>query len=283
LGVAAVQINFLLNTILASAQSVGSVTAISTAWMVMTMPQVVIAQAIAIAAMPTFSAQAALGQKDALRASLAATLRGVIYLALPASLGLIWLRKPIVALLFQHGMFDANSTALVDWALLWYATGLVAHSLVEVLARAFYSLHDTKTPVFVGVAAMSLNLVFSLAFTDLFARIGWMPHGGLALANSLATALEMTGLLVLMRRKLNGLSGRSIVLGFSQAVTATLGMSLILGLWLNQTPEQPEWLVAIVGVPLGGAIYALGILALGVQEARGLVNGLLHFHRNQIN
>lgn len=268
LGVAVVQINFMVNVILASAQPEGSLTAITLAWAVMTMPQVVIAQSIAIAALPTFSAQVARGQPEEMRASLAATLRGVILLSLPASLGLIWLRQPIVSLLFERGEFTAQSTELVTWALLWYAIGLVGHSVVEIMARAFYALHDTKTPVLVGAAAMSLNLVFSFTFAALFARVGWMPHGGLALANSLATALEMIGLLVLMRRRLKGLEGRHVMTGVGQAAAATAVMTLGLWGWLLWTGEQVVWLVLAGGIVLGGGLYALSLVGLGVREVR---------------
>ncbi len=123
----------------------------------------------------------------------------------------------------------------------------------------------------VGAAAMGLNLVFSLAFSALFERIGWMPHGGLALANSLATALEMCGLLILMRRRLNGLNGRAILTGGGQAALATLAMALVLILWLNQTAGQPVWLVAGGGILAGGIAFGLVVLALGVQEAKSLV------------
>lgn len=274
LGVAVVQINFLVNTILANAQPVGSLTAITIAWAVMTMPQVVIAQAIAIAALPTFSAQAASGRLEEMRSSLAATLRGVIFLALPASLGLILLRRPLVALLFQRGEFDASSTELVAWALLWYAAGLVGHSVVEILARAFYALHDTRTPVLVGAAAMSLNLVFSVAFSGLFWRLGLPPHGGLALANSLATALEMVGLLVLMSRRLGGLERPRILQGLGQASLATLLMSLALLAWMGLSGNWPVWSVVTGGVLLGASGYALMILGTGVGEAQELLRAL---------
>jgi putative peptidoglycan lipid II flippase len=273
-GVAIVQLNVLLNTVLASAQPEGSLTAILLAWAVMTMPQVVIAQAIAIAALPTFSAQVARGALDDMRHSLAATLRGVILLSLPASLGLILLRQPVVALLFQRGEFDTHSTDLVAWALLWYAAGLVGHSVVEIVSRSFYALHDTKTPVMVGAAAMGLNLVFSLAFSAIFEQIGWMPHGGLALANSLATALEMVGLLILMRRRLNGLNGHAILGGAGQAALATLAMSMVLILWIHQTAGRPVWLIAGGGILAGGAVFGVVVLALGVQEAKSLVGEL---------
>jgi putative peptidoglycan lipid II flippase len=238
------------------------------------MPQVVIAQAIAIAALPTFSAQVARGQLGEMRSSLAATLRGVLFLALPASLGLILLRQPLVALLFQRGEFDAHSTDLVAWALLWYAAGLAAHSVVEIVARAYYALHDTRTPVFIGAAAMSLNLVFSLVFSALFERNGLAPHGGLALANTLATVIEMGGLLYLMRRRLSGLDGRNILTGTLQAAAAAFLMTFGLWVWMYLTVSQPVWFVALGGVIVGGGLYILGTLAFGVKEARGLVRSL---------
>jgi putative peptidoglycan lipid II flippase len=282
LGVAVVQINFVVNTILASGQSEGSLTAIKIAWAVMTMPQVVIAQAIAIAALPTFSAQVARGEVQEMRTSLAATLRGIILLSLPASLGLILLRRPVVGLLFQHGAFDSHSTEMVAWALLWYAAGLVGHSIVEVVSRAFYALHDTKTPVFIGTAAMSLNVIFSVVFSRLFVQIGWPPHGGLALSNSLATALEMIGLLIIMRRRLNGLDGKNIMAGSVQSGIATLFMSLGIWGWLIVTIQQPIWLVVVIGVILGGIIYAIVVWGLGVKEGRELINYLFYRQKNHI-
>ena len=275
-GVAIVQLNFVLNTILATGMAVGSLTAINTAWMIVTMPQVAIAQAIAIAALPTFSAQVARGELGEMRSSLAATLRSVILLSAPASLGLILLRDPIVALLFQYGKFDAHSTSLVAWALLWYAAGLIGHCLVEILSRAFYALHNTLTPVVVGIVAMSLNLVFSLLFSAWFLRIGWPPHGGLALANSLATAIEAATLIYLIRRKLNGLEGRYILTASLQGLLACLVMCLALWGWLNWTSGRSVLLVAGGGVVIGFGIYSLCMLGLGVGEARALVRSLAH-------
>ncbi len=274
LGVAVVQINALVNVMLATAQPVGSLTAIKYAWAIMTMPQVVIAQAIAIAALPTFSAQFARGELSGMRASLAATLRGVILLSLPATLGLILLREPLVAVLFQHGVFDARSTELVSWALLWYTAGLVGHSVVEIVSRAFYAMHDTKTPVLVGAVAMSLNLIFSFLFSAWFERLGWMPHGGLALANSLATAMEMVGLLYFMRRRLDGLDGRILMAGVWPAILATLVMSLALWGWLAFLSGHSIWVQAAGGMLLGGVVYALGVLGLGVAEAKSLVRAV---------
>lgn len=266
-GVAVVQINFWVNIRLASQMIEGSVTGVTWGLTMMLMPQAIIAQSVAMAALPTLSAQFALNKINDLRHSLATSLRGILLLAIPASVGMILLRQPIVALLLQYGNFTEASTQLISWALLWYSAGMVGHCIVEIIARAFYAMHNTKTPVLVGAAAMGLNVLFSVLFSRWFARIGWMPHGGLALANSLATGLEAISLFVLMRHRLSGLEGRQILKGTSQAVLATLVMTLVLWGWLGFTNEYPVWLIGVGGVLLGGAVYVLCVLLLRVPEA----------------
>jgi putative peptidoglycan lipid II flippase len=267
-GVAVVQLNFWVNTRLASLMVEGSVTAVSWGLTILLMPQGIIAQSVAIAALPTLAAQYALGKLGELRTALAASLRGVLLLALPASLGLILLRQPIVALLLQYGKFDERSTQMIAWALLWYAAGLVGHCIVEVLSRAFYALQNTITPVLVGMLAMALNVGLSVALSGWFLQVGWMPHGGLALANSLATGLEAVILLVLIRRRLAGIEGRSLLDAILRGGLAALAMGLALWAWNNLTVGGPAWLVALGGALLGVMVYVLMTLALGVPEVR---------------
>ena len=274
LGVAVVELNFWVNTRLASFMPEGSVTGVTYAFVLMLMPQAAIAQSIATAAMPTLAAQSARGRLDEVQHSLAAILRGILLLSLPASVGLILLRVPVVQFILERGAFTERSTTLVAWALLWYAAGLVGHSVMEVLARAFYALHDTKTPVMVGVVAMSLNVAFSFGFSALFLRVGWMPHGGLALANSLATALETAGLLYLMRRRLNGLQGGRVLRGLGSALLGTAGMGLAIGLWLNQMKAASPLVVLAGGLILGGLVYAGMMVALGVPEVRQVIQAI---------
>jgi putative peptidoglycan lipid II flippase len=209
-----------------------------------------------------------------MRHSVAATLRGVLLLAIPALVGLMLLREPLVALLYQRDAFTSASTKLVAWALLWYAAGLVGHSVVEVVSRAFYALHDTKTPVFVGIGAMTLNIVFSLFFSWLFARVGWMPHGGLALANSLATAIEMVVLLMLMRKRLGGLEGALLWRVLWQAGLPAVVMAGALGLWLGFGSGFATWQVVAVGVVLGAALYGGQVALLRVPEVRLVWEGV---------
>lgn len=275
LGVAIVQLNFVVNTIIASGLNEGSLSAIKYAWQIMTMPQVVIAQAIAIAALPTFSAQVARGETNEMRSSLASTLRGVLILSLPATFGLILLRTPLISALFQRGNFSIHSTDLVAWALLWYAAGLIGHNFVEVLSRAFYALHDTKTPVFVGTAAMTLNVIFSFAFSALFTKLGWMSHGGLALANSFATALEAITLFVLMRKRLKGIEGKSILNGVIVFGISTLVMSVIVFFWMQFTAALNPWLEILGGAAIGGLVYLAAAWVLRVPELTSVTNAVM--------
>ncbi len=271
LGAAVVQLNFIANTVIALGQPEGSVSAITLAFNLMLMPQMAIAQSVAIASLPTFSAQVVQGKLDEMCASLASTLRVVLFLAIPASVGLILLRVPLVQVLYQRGQFDAHSTQLVAWALLWYAAGLVGHSLVEILSRAFYALHDTRTPVIVGVAAMGLNITLSIFLSRVFVEIGWMPHGGLALANSSATALESIVLLVLMNRRLQGLNGKHIWQGVGQAVLASAVMAGALLGWGRLMAGYGVVWQLFGGLVLGVGVYALLAWLMKVPELRSIL------------
>ena len=210
ISVATLQVNAVVTAIIASGLPTGSLSAINFAFPIMTVPLVVIGSGIGIATLPTFSAQVARGEMSGLRNSLTAALRGVLLLAIPATLGLILLRQPLIAFLFQRGNFTSLSTEMTAWALLWYTVGLVFHCVLEILVRAFFALHDTKTPALVSAGAMGLNIVFCFAFSALFNRIGWMPLGGLALAMSFSTAIETTTLFFLLRKRLHGIQAGNL-------------------------------------------------------------------------
>jgi putative peptidoglycan lipid II flippase len=274
LGAAVVQLNFWVNTWLASQMADGSIAGLQYGFSLMLMAQAAIAQSVAIAAMPTFSAQFALGKLDEMRASLASSIRGILFLALPASIGLILLREPIVEILYQRGQSNVQLTALIAWALLWYAAGMVGHSVLEVLTRAFYAQHDTKTPVLIGAIAMGLNVLFSFAFSALFGKIGWMPHGGLALANSLATALEVTTLFIIMRKRLNGINELHILRGGLQAIGGTLAMSAAVLLSMRFLSGVSAWLLTLGGIATGGLIYMAAMMATRATEMTVLVDAI---------
>jgi putative peptidoglycan lipid II flippase len=187
-------------------------------------------------------------------------------------LGLVLLRRPIVALLFERGEFDANSTELVAWALLWYAAGLVGHAIVEITSRAYYALQDTRTPVLIGAAAMTLNVALSLALSSVFPGWGWAPHGGLALANTIATSLETVALLWLLRHRIDFDHLRS---GLLASAVAAGALALTLLLWNRLLGDASVWLVGLGGVLIGGGVYWLAALVLGSPEVHELPKTLL--------
>jgi putative peptidoglycan lipid II flippase len=266
LGLAAVQLNFLVNTILASGLAPGSLAALNYAWLLMLLPQGVFAQAVATAAFPTFSEQAARGRQAEMRSTLAATLRAVLYLSVPAAAGLLVLRIPLVQLLFERGAFTETSTLMVAQALALYAMGLPAHCLVEIVVRAFYALHDTKTPVAVSVAGMGLNIILSLAFLAMFEARNWLPHGGLALSNSLATAVETAVLLALIRRRLGGLEGNRMAASLARIGLSTAIMAGVAGAVAWLLAGTSPWLAGGLALALGAAEYGALSLALGAPE-----------------
>ena len=267
-GLAAVQVNFLVNTLLASTLVEGSLAAINYAWLLMLLPQGVFAQSVATAAFPTFSAQVARGQRDEMRSTLAATLRAILYLSVPAAVGLVVLSGPLVQIVFQRGAFTETSTEMVAWALAFYALGLPAHSLVEVVVRAFYAMHDTLTPVAVGIGAMALNVGLSLAFLSAFRALGWMPHGGLALSNSLATTVEMVILLVLLRRRLGGLEGRRLLGSLARIGLASAALGAAAAGVMQLLAGRSILLSGGLAILAGLVVYVAFTLILGAPEPR---------------
>ena len=253
-GIAAVQINFLVNTILASALSAGRIAALSYAWRLMLLPVGIVGQSLATAIFPTFSEQNARNELDDFRSTFSTAFRVTLYLAIPATVGLFVLGGPLVALVFQRGEFDAQSTAETAWALQFYSVALFAHSGLEIVTRAFYAMHDTKTPVIIGVGAMALNIGLSVAL------IAPLAHGGLALANSIATILEMLLLLLILRRRMIGIDDRRIALSIARVGVGALVMGAALVAFANVFAARGAIFVAVAGAVLGVVVY-LGVTA----------------------
>ena len=258
LGLFFVQMQFLVNTILASGLATGSLSALNYAWLIMLLPLGIFAQSVATAVFPTFAAQIAAGDADALRRTLSQTLRTVLFLIIPSAVALLAFGPMIVRLLLERGSFTAESTALVAYALAFYALGLVGHASLEIMVRAFYALHNTWTPVLVGVAAMALNILLSIWW------VRSLGFGGLALANSTATLLEALLLLILLRRRLGGVDGRALALSVGRTALAAgvMGAALYpLAQWAA-TQTAGVQVVADAVALLGGVALFIGVSAL---------------------
>ncbi len=274
LGTAIAQLNFVVNNSLASGMGVGAVSAINYAWLLMLLPQGVFAQAVGTAAFPTFAEQAAQGKRAELRHTLSSTLRAIFSLCFPATVGLIVLSRPLVSLLFERGAFKTGSTEAVAWALAFYALGLMGHAGLEIIARAFYALHDTLTPVWVGALTMGLNVALSLTLPGAFGSLGWPSHAGLALANSLATLLELTALMALMSHRLDGLEGKRTLTAAIKSGIAALAMGAILLGWQSLLPDVGSLVRGGGGVILGAATYFGAALLLRAEELKAMTKFL---------
>jgi putative peptidoglycan lipid II flippase len=272
LGLFFVQMHFLVNTVLASSQATGSLAALNYAWLLMLLPQGVFAQSVATATFPMLAAQVATGQLAAMRRTFGQALRMVLFLTAPAAVVLFGLSSELVAVLFERASFDAQSTSMVAHALQWYAWGLVAHAALEIVVRAFYALHDTLTPVLIGVGAMTLNILLSLWW------VRTLGYGGLALANSAATTIEVALLLGLLWRKMHGFEWHLLLRSAIRLLSATLLMGVVLwwwrvagGVWLVACGW---WLVVGGGLLASVAVYFAASLLLGSEELH-LVVGLI--------
>jgi putative peptidoglycan lipid II flippase len=262
LGLAVVQINFWINTLLASRLAVGSISSLNYAWLLMLLPQGIVAQAAATAAFPTFASLEARGRFDELRHTVSSTLRGVLFLTIPAAAGLFVWRVPLIQMLLERGEFTARSTQMTAAALAFYAFGLLGHSVVEIVARAFYALHDTRTPVAVGVGAMALNVLLSVLL------IRPMQHAGLALANTAAISIEMVLLVGLLARRMGGLEWPQLSATILRAGIATLVMALPLAWFEGRWGGGSPVLVGVVGLIAGAGLYLGTALFLHMPEVQ---------------
>jgi putative peptidoglycan lipid II flippase len=265
LGLAAGQVNLVVVIFFASFVSDGAVSAINYAFLMMMLPVGVAGMAISTALFPTLAQQAAAQQLTALRRSLSDGLRVILFLAIPASVGLLLLAEPAVRLLFQRGAFDAASTELVVDALMLFSVGIFAHAGIEMLSRGFYALSDTRTPVRFAIFSMVANVALCAAFVA--------PFGlrGLAAAASLAAIAEFVLLLRASHARHGGLTLRRSV---SQTVIATLVMAeaiVLLMMLLRAAGADPRTvqgaLVLSTAGGLGGlATYSLTALLVGSED-----------------
>lgn len=277
LGVAAWQLNMVITNNLASHWGLGAISALEYAFRLMMLPQGVFAQAVGTAAFPTFSAQAARGEIGELRATLLSTLRTVIAVALPASAGLIVLARPLVAMLFQYGAFDSEATREVAWALSMFSLGLLAYSVVEVVARAFYAMQDTWAPAITAMVSVTVNVLMGLGLPRLFAPTSAPAHAGLALANAVATTVEMTVLLAIFYRRVGGFDVKALLGFVGRVVLAALGMSLVLWGWVRFVPLG-AWLQSLGGMALGVGVYTGLALLLRLDELKQAIRLVMRRH-----
>jgi putative peptidoglycan lipid II flippase len=225
-GVGAVQVNVLVNTFLATGEPPGSMSWLGYAFRLMYLPIGLFGVSIAIASLPHISRDAVAGDLAAIRQTVSRGLRMMLMLNVPATLGLIVLAEPIVALLYERNRFGPSDTAATAAALAFYAPGLVGYSAVKIASPTFYSLGDSRTPVTVSVLSVAVNLGLNLALVRV------LSFRGLALGTALAALFNAGVLLWLLRGRLGGLGGRPIALAAMKIGLASILMAVAArGVW----------------------------------------------------
>jgi len=244
LGLSVDQINAFVDTICASFLSTGAITALYYSNRVMQLPLAIFAIAISTVSLPAMSRSAAANDLEAVRQTLNSGLRYVIFLLVPASLGLMALGKPIIQVLFQRGRFDQLATDLSSSALFFYSVGLLAFGLSKVLVSCFYAFQETSRPVKLAVVCLLVNATFNVLL------MGPLGVGGLALASSIASWLNVLLLGYYLRSKLGFLGLRRTFKTLAKVVLAALVMaagSLILWEMLARVNKYLALLAAIGG------------------------------------
>lgn len=280
IGLGVTQITFVVATAIASTLTVGAVTSFNIAFTLLQIPVGVIGVPLGVVVFPALSREAAIGRTPEFVGLLSRALRLLLFVMLPITgLGIV-LRREVVDLLFGHGRFDPATLELTSATLLAFMFGLAAHALIAVLARAFYARQDTRTPVIAAVASVLVNTSLAVILS------GPLGLPGVGLAIAIGAWIEMSVLLVLLRRRIPELALRSIgqvaARSLVAAVVATaVAFALHGGLVLvGGGSSIPELIVRsglVVGI--GVAAYVLLAAALRIPELPSIVGVMADLFR----
>lgn len=258
------QINLTIDTIIGTLLPAGSVSLMYFADRINQLPLGVLGAAAGTTLLPVLTRHLAAGEHDVAHAVQNRSINYVLLLTLPAVAGLLVLADPIMIVLFGHGSFTEQDAILSAQSLRAYALGLPAFVLVKVLAPAFFARGDTRTPVYIGVSVMVLNLIFNLILMKPLA------HVGPPLASSLAAMLNVGALAVLLSRNAALSVSASMMLRLGRVLLATIGMGvgLACACYAVPMPGGLVWRVLWLGgmVSLGGLFYLAGLVVLRVLD-----------------
>jgi putative peptidoglycan lipid II flippase len=276
LGVAALQINVLVNSIFAS-EGVGWLTWINRSFRLMHLPIGVFGVAISTVALPNLAKLVAEGDMEGYRRSFSYALRLMFLLTVPASIGLMVLAEPICRLIFEGGQANPLDTQQTAGALFYYAFGLCGFSAVKIATDGFYTFNDTRTPAIVSLCTVGLNILLNYLFIY---RLGF-DHRSLALSTSCTITLNFLALLFLLRGKagglgLSGIWSLLIKLAFASAVMGGVcwwGYTQIEG-WLGVESIIARLIGVFVPIGLGVAVLVVGAKLMRIRELDQLLGAI---------
>jgi putative peptidoglycan lipid II flippase len=248
-GLAAVQVMVFVNTLLASLLPAGSISFLYYADRVMEFPLGVFGIALASAALPAMSRQAAAGDTPGVAGTVNFALRLATFVSVPATVGLIVLSTPITRVLFERGRFGPSDTEATAVALVWYAAGLVGFAGARIAAQAFYAITEPATAVKLGALAIVANLIAAIVL------MGPMGHAGLAAASSFGAYVNLAGLLWAARRRFGPLGGRVLARSAARTTLACIPLLIwcLVSLRLEErmSPHGPGWLAGWLAMTMG--------------------------------
>jgi len=273
-GSSVAQVNVLIGGIIASMLGVGKISLLYYSDRLMEFPLGLFGIALATVTLPYLSRQYANESMDEFSATLDWSMKLVLLIALPAAIGLIILAEPLVATIFYGGAFNDDDVRMTALAVQAFSVGLIGFSFVKILAPAYFAREDTRTPVRIGLIALAVNFVLSVALALYLTAIDFASsHAGLALAISIAALLNAYLLYRGLRR--DGIIRHSP--GWRRLlIQVLLANAVMLGIldWLN---HPVAWWLAVdlitriawlaVCVAGGVIVYALVLLSLGMRPA----------------
>lgn len=273
-GAAVYQINVLVGTILASLLPSGSVSYLFYADRIMELPLGVFAVAIGTASLPSFSEHVSKGNFEELKSSLSFSLRLMLFVTIPSMVAIIVLHFPIISVLFQRGAFDVQAAVSTSQALFCYALGLWAFSLIRVIVSVFYSLQDAKWPVKAAIVALVFNIIASLILMNP------LKHNGLALANSLASMINVIILSVVLKKKIGTFLDRSFYSSVIKIIISSLVMLAALMIvdfflpWNTDAHFKARLIYLIISIAVGAAAFFICSYLLKSPEIYGIIRML---------
>lgn len=234
-------------------------------------PLGVLGISLATAIFPVMSAEAARKDIDALRRTISRGLRGAVFVAIPATVGLILVARPLVAAVFEHGKFTSSDTEMTAWTLRFYALGLCGYFSQQIATRAFYSTQDSKMPAFTALAAVFANIGLNLTL------IWFMGTSGLALSTAICSYLQVVILVFVLRARFGDSLLDGLMTTLLKALTATAFMWLAGWAVLTAMRGLPickafDILRLVVVVPSATVVYLMSAKVLKI-EALSLVTG----------
>jgi putative peptidoglycan lipid II flippase len=246
----------------------GSVSWLNYAYRLMQLPIGLFGVAIATVTLAEVSRHAARREMPELKRTISFSLRFGLFLTLPATMVLISLAHPIVALLYQHGRFGAEDSWQTAQALWGYAAGLSAFSAVRVLVPVYYSLGMTRIPVTISFITIAVNIVLNILLMHP------LRHSGLALATSIASVLNFVLLFEMLRRKIGPMGGRvlarsgtKIFLASLLAAMAAYAVATGLEHAMGLTSVVARLLVVGSGLATASIVYLAAVFTFRIEEA----------------